>query len=254
MKAENRDALSTVDEYYPTYARTGIQGDIKWAYDGGTLNPASTIDDNLAGTVTTQVTVGSNLTAHGTLTTNDNQTLTAFTCGSKSTEANEQNAVRFQVTPADGYTFQPTSVSFKVTRSETTSNAGGKFSAYWLSSDGTTKTISDEQFSERKTRSPYTTDVTADISGVQPTTGTSALVVNLFNFATSSPMGIAGIVINGKLSKTTAISTTTAAREVLSVEYYSLQGTRIQQPAHGLAIQVTRYSDGTKQARKVIVR
>ena len=254
MKAENKDALSSVDEYYPPYARTGIQGDIKWAYDGGTLNPASTIDDNLAGTVTTQVTVGSNLTANGTLTTNDNQTLTAFTCGSKSTEANEQNVVRFQVTPVDGYTFQPTSVSFKVTRSETTSNAGGKFSAYWLSSDGTTKTISEEQFSERKTRSPYTTDVTADISGVQPTTGTSALVVNLFNFATSSPMGIAGIVINGKLSKTTAISMTTAEREVQAIEYYSLQGTRLQQLQGGIAIQVTRYSDGTKQARKVIVR
>ena len=254
MKAENRDALSTVDEYYPTYARTGIEGGIAWAYDGGTLNPAATIDDNLAGTVTTQVTVGSNLTANGTLTTNDNQTLTAFTCGSKSTEANEQNAVRFQVTPADGYTFQPTSVSFKVTRSETTSNAGGKFSAYWLSSDGTTKTISEEQFSERKTRTPYTTDVTADVSGVQPTTGTSALVVNLFNFATSSPMGIAGIVINGKLSATTAISTATATREALSVEYYSLQGAHIHQPDRGLAIQVTRYSDGTKQVRKVIIR
>ena len=254
MKAENRDALSTVDEYYPTYARTGIEGGIAWAYDGGILNPAATIDDNLAGTVTTQVTVGSNLTTNGTLTTNDNQTLTAFTCCSKSTEANEQNAVRFQVTPVDGYTFQPTSVSFKVTRSETTSNAGGKFSAYWLSSDGTTKTISDEQFSERKTRSPYTTDVTADVSGVQPTTGTSALVVNLFNFATSSPMGIAGIVINGKLSKTTAISMTTAEREVQAIEYYSLQGTRLQQTQSGIAIQVTRYSDGTKQARKVIVR
>ena len=254
MKAENKDALSSVDEYYPPYARTGIQGDIKWAYDGGTLNPASTIDDNLAGTVTTQVTVGSNLTANGTLTTNDNQTLTAFTCSSKDTEANEQNAVRFQVTPVDGYTFQPTSVSFKVTRSETTSTAGGKFSASWLSSDGTTKTISEEQLSERKSRTPYVTEVTADVSGVQPTTGTSALVVNLFNFATNMPMGIAGIVINGKLSKTTAISMTTAECEVQSIEYYSLQGTRLQQLQGGIAIQVTRYSDGTKQARKVIVR
>ena len=255
MKAENKDALSSVDEYYPPYARTGIQGDIKWAYDGGTLNPASTIDDNLAGTVTTQVTVGSNLTANGTLTTNDNQTLTAFTCGSKSTEANEQNVVRFQVTPVDGYTFQPTSVSFKVARNKESSyTAGGKFAAYWRSADGSTKVIQEATLAERCNRNPYTTDVTVDISGVQPTTGTSALVVNLFNFATNMPMGIADVAINCKLTKTTAISTTTAAREVLSVEYYSLQGARIHQPDRGIAIQVTRYSDGTKQARKVIVR
>lgn len=255
MKAENKDALSSVDEYYPPYARTGIQGDIKWAYDGGTLNPASTIDDNLAGTVTTQVTVGSNLTANGTLTTNDNQTLTAFTCSSKDTEAGDQNAVVFNVTPVDGYTFQPTSVSFKVARNkESSSTAGGKFAAYWRSADGSTKVIQEATLAERCNRQPYVTEVKADISGVQPTTGTSALVVNLFNFATNMPMGIADVAINCKLTKTTAISTTTAAREVLSVEYYSLQGARIQQPTHGMAIQVTRYTDGTKHSRKVIIR
>ena len=255
MKAENKDALSSVDEYYPPYARTGIQGDIKWAYDGGTLNPASTIDDNLAGTVTTQVTVGSNLTANGTLTTNDNQTLTAFTCSSKDTEAGDQNAVVFNVTPVDGYTFQPTSVSFKVARNkESSSTAGGKFAAYWRSADGSTKVIQEATLAERCNRQPYVTEVKADISGVQPTTGTSALVVNLFNFATNMPMGISDVVINGKLSATTAISTATAAREALSVEYYSLQGAHIHQPDRGLAIQVTRYSDGTKQARKVIIR
>ena len=255
MKAENKDALSSVDEYYPPYARTGIQGDIKWAYDGGTLNPASTIDDNLAGTVTTQVTAGSNLTVEGTIEAGDGSTLTTFACSSKDTEAGDQNAVVFNVTPVDGYTFQPTSVSFKVARNkESSSTAGGKFAAYWRSADGSTKVIQEATLAERCNRQPYVTEVKADISGVQPTTGTSALVVNLFNFATSSPMGIAGIVINGKLAKTTAISATTAEREVQSVEYYSLQGTRLQQPQGGIAIQVTRYSDGTKQARKVIVR
>ena len=255
MKAENKDALSSVDEYYPPYARTGIQGDIKWAYDGGTLNPASTIDDNLAGTVTTQVTAGSNLTVEGTIEAGDGSTLTTFACSSKDTEAGDQNAVVFNVTPVDGYTFQPTSVSFKVARNkENSASVGGSFSAYWRCSDGTIKTIKETTLAERCNRNPYTTDVTVDISGVQPTTGTSALVVNLFNFATNMPMGIADVAINCKLTKTTAISTTTAAREVLSVEYYSLQGARIQQPTHGMAIQVTRYTDGTKHSRKVIIR
>ena len=255
MKAENKDALSSVDEYYPPYARTGIQGDIKWAYDGGTLNPASTIDDNLAGTVTTQVTAGSNLTVEGTIEAGDGSTLTTFACSSKDTEAGDQNAVVFNVTPVDGYTFQPTSVSFKVARNkENSASVGGSFSAYWRCSDGTIKTIKETTLAERCNRNPYTTDVTVDISGMQPTTGTSALVVNLFNFATNMPMGIADVAINCKLTKTTAISTTTAAREVLSVEYYSLQGARIQQPTHGMAIQVTRYTDGTKHSRKVIIR
>lgn len=255
MKAENKDALSSVDEYYPPYARTGIQGDIKWAYDGGTLNPASSIDDNLAGTVTTQVTAGSNLTVDGTIEAGDGSILTTFACSSKDTEAGDQNAVVFNVTPVDGYTFQPTSVSFKVARNkESSSTVGGKFAAYWRSADGSTKVIQEATLAERCNRQPYVTEVKADISGVQPTTGTSALVVNLFNFATNMPMGIADVVINGKLSATTAISTATAAREVQSIEYYSLQGARIQRPGHGIAIQVTRYTDGTKQARKVIIR
>ena len=255
MKAENKDALSSVNEYYPSYAHSGIQGDIKWAYDGGTLNPASTIDDNLAGTVTTQVTAGSNLTVSGTIEAGDGSTLTTFACSSKDTEAGDQNAVVFNVTPVDGYTFQPTSVSFKVARNkESSSTAGGKFAAYWRSADGSTKVIQEATLAERCNRQPYVTEVKADISGVQPTTGTSALVVNLFNFATNMPMGISDVVINGKLSATTGISTATAAREVQSIEYYSLQGARIQRPGHGIAIQVTRYTDGTKHARKVIVR
>ncbi len=53
---------------------------------------------------------------------------------------------------------------------------------------------------------------------------------------------------------TTHVSTPEAAAGNKAVEYYTLQGSRISTPVHGVVIQVTRYSDGTKQARKVIVR
>ena len=255
MKAENKDALSSVNEYYPSYAHSGIQGDIKWTYNNGTLNPAPALDEKLEGTIKTEITNGSNLTVNGTIDAGNGVTLTTFACGSKDTEASDQNAVTFNITPINGYSFTPQSISFKVARNkENSASVGGSFSAYWRCSDGTIKTIKETTLAERCNRNPYTTDVTVDISGMQPTTGTSALVVNLFNFATNMPMGIADVAINCKLTKTTAISTTTAAREVLSVEYYSLQGARIQQPTHGMAIQVTRYTDGTKHSRKVIIR
>lgn len=52
----------------------------------------------------------------------------------------------------------------------------------------------------------------------------------------------------------TAITTVAATAEVESVEYTTLQGTRIDQPRQGVVIETTRYQDGTKKSRKTFVR
>ena len=51
-----------------------------------------------------------------------------------------------------------------------------------------------------------------------------------------------------------SISTTTITPEAKAVEYYSLQGTRLSQPQNGFVIEVTRYTDGTKQTRKRMMK
>ena len=267
MIAENKDAQTAVTEYYPGYKKEdgtivpaindgkALQGSIAWAYNDGTLNPAATYSDDFTGAFTTQVTAGSNLTAGNTIKTNNSITLTAFTCTSKMTVADNQNEVRFSVTPVAGYAFQPTGVSFKVSRNkESSSTSGGSFSACWLNDDGSRQVLKETTVAERINRTPYTTEVTASIS-TMPSSATGTLVVNLFNFTPSMPMGITDVTINGNLSKTTtAISKAVTDREVKGVEYYSLQGTRLEQPRSGMVIEVTRYADGTKNTVKRMVR
>ena len=53
---------------------------------------------------------------------------------------------------------------------------------------------------------------------------------------------------------TTHVSTPAAAIGSKTVEYYTLQGSRISTPEHGVVIQVTRHPDGTKEVRKMVVR
>ena len=41
---------------------------------------------------------------------------------------------------------------------------------------------------------------------------------------------------------------------IVATEYYDLSGRRLEQPQHGLTIQVTRYPDGTKEVRKIATK
>ncbi|MCM1006224.1 MAG: hypothetical protein NC402_08020 [Prevotella sp.] len=51
---------------------------------------------------------------------------------------------------------------------------------------------------------------------------------------------------------TSAIETVSADRRVVSDEYYDLQGRKVSADTKGLSIRLTRYSDGTTRAAKVI--
>ena len=53
---------------------------------------------------------------------------------------------------------------------------------------------------------------------------------------------------------TTHVSTPAAAVGSKTVEYYTLQGSRISTPGHGVVIQVTRHPDGTKEVRKIATK
>ena len=248
MIAENKDAESSFKEYYPGYTKEDgtvvpainngkeLDGNITWSYNDGTVNQTPTLSTDFTGALSTTVTIGSNLTSNGIITTNSGITLTSFACNSKDTEPGDQNAVTFSITPAQGYAFQPTDVAFKVSRSETSSYSGGTFSAYWLSSDGSKKSIIEATLAERKNRQPYITEVAEGVNGVDTSSATSSLVINLYNFATSMPMGITDIVINGRLSMTgTSISTPSIVTHHQDA-IYNLAGQKVDASYKGIVI------------------
>ncbi len=267
MIAGNKDAEQSVKEYYPRYTKEDgtvvaainngkeFDGNITWAYNDGTVNATPSYSADFAGAFTTTVATGANLTSAGTISTNNDLTLTAFACNDKDAEASDANAVRFSITPTKGNSFQPTSVSFKVSRNkEASSSVGGSFSAYWISSDGTQKVIKETTVAERCNRQPYVTEVTAAVNDGVPSAGTCTLVIHLFNFASNMPMGITDVAVNGIVSKSeqTAISTQKAAAEVIATEYYSLDGRKLTEPQRGINIRVEHLSNGQKVTTKVV--
>ena len=55
-----------------------------------------------------------------------------------------------------------------------------------------------------------------------------------------------------KFKDASGIQGVAASSQVTAVEYYTLDGRRLQEPQRGINIQVTRRADGTKQTKKII--
>ena len=216
MLAENQDAESSVKEYYPGYVKedgtvvppindgSGVPGSITWTFNDGNINAQATVDTEMAAGLQTSVSIGSNLQSPSALPTVTAGTikLNSLITLQQETEAGETNAVKFTVTPAEGYTFTPTSVDFKATYSNKT--AAAKISAYWQNSNGTTIPVQDETQLPISSRSPYFTQVSSVMEGAASSAGSCALVVNIYNTPTNKPVGLADIVINGILREAPA--------------------------------------------------
>ena len=263
MLAENNDAESAVKDYYPAYKKedgtvvpaindgTGTNGTIKWVYDANpaAISQPATVDDDIASQVSTSVSAGAHISykSKGTV---SGVTVTYLCTNTQDATASDNNAVKFTVTPASGYTFEPTGVSF--VSNSTVSGTNGCLSAYWLSGDGTTTEVCGE------TKSSYGSSLT-EISknfSANASANPSSLVINLYKVPTTKIISLAQIVINGIVKSATGIETLTGenAATLVATEYYSLQGARVSQPQRGICIEVKRFSDGTKQSRKVIIK
>ena len=273
MLAGNDDATESVEEYYPAYTKEdgtqveainggssdvevpieGIEGDIAWSMTEGTATPAysfsSTIGDYL---LVPQVSVGSHLKVGGTKTAD--VTETTFTIADESSDAGPTNgnAIKFTITPADGYRFQPTHVAFKATRFGTDH---GKFQAYWLYDDNSRVEVAAEQLAQRDNQTPKCSTINTDIQA-QATTAPSALVIHLYDIpynTNTKYMGLGSVVVSGTVGSTsTAISEVAAENTAVQETYYNMQGMRLQKPGSTPYISVVRTADGKQIVRKVM--
>ena len=268
----NADAESAVEEYYPAYTKEdgtkveaingggddpkpieGVTGDINWSLSEGTATPAyafsSAIGDYLAEPT---MTLGSHMKVSGTKNAGT-LTETTFTINDESTDASatEGNAIKFNITPKEGYRFQPSHVSFNITRFGTDRT---KFQAYWLYDDGTRIEIAEEQQANRDNNadSKFTT-IDENVSG-KASTGTSSLVIHLYDVASNKVMGLANVSITGTVASNASAVQELSLPHASATVYYDLRGNRISKPQRGVNMRMERTADGKQKVSKVIVK
>ncbi len=142
------------------------------------------------------VTAGTNL---ATQTLRDGQTLFQPTAYSGS-GGNATNNIDFMITPATGWTFTPSNVSFNTTRWGTD---GGKVDVSWVGDGGTTSL----ETGVRPNRNNATPSYTAwsSLVSASGSTGQCGLRLNLYDLGTSKQVGFSDVIIEGTLRKETGI-------------------------------------------------
>ncbi|MGI6242132.1 MAG: pectate lyase [Prevotella sp.] len=262
MKNGNADAESAVDEYYPVVNKadgieyytgrivklkdedpiepetpiTGDEGTITWAFNAGqsSLTATPVLSDNLKdGIAETSLSLGSNFKAEnvGTKTVND-IVETILAPSERQPAADASNALTFTVTPADNYVFQPTNVSFTISRIGTDN---GLFNVTWT--NNSTTTTLDEGLRPNRNKDGYGwyTAYTKTITDVAASADPGSLIINLYDMASDKQFGIIDIVIKGKIGTTNGISNINTNRQRPNT-YYNLAGQRVDQSYKGIII------------------
>lgn len=269
MLAGNSDAQTAFNDYYPAYKKEDgtevaaindsgsggqqgeqgtemAEGSIAWAMGDGSAQPAASYSDAIAPYIdNTSVSVGSHLKVNGTLTAGG-ITETAFTITDQTSDeaANDGNAVVFSITPADGYLFQPTGISFMATRFGTDH---GKFQAYWTSPDGTVTIVAPDQNAARNNATPAYSTIDESLNNVAAASGTASLTINFYDIpynTNTKNLGLANVTISGTISSTTT-GITTARSHTQTSATYNLSGQRVGAGYKGIIV---------KNGRKQVVR
>ena len=262
MIAGNTEAKDAVAEYFPAYKKEDgtevaaindsgssggqqgeqgtemAEGSIAWALGDGSAQPTASYSDAIAPYMTNaSVSVGSHLKVNGTLTAGS-ITETAFTINDQTSDAaaNEGNGVVFSITPADGYLFQPTGISFMATRFGTDH---GKFQAYWTSPDGTVTIVAQDQDAARNNATPPYSAINETVTAVAAASGTASLTINLYDIpynTNTKNLGLANVTISGTIRSTTTGITDIRTRTQPGATY-NLSGQRVASGYRGIVIE-----------------
>ena len=253
VKAGNADAISQVDEYYPTCTYVdvnpddddddddepieGTEGTIKWELNSTTTATYATSIADYLGANT--LTMGSNLSTNGYGTYGDVRFL-KFTATTAESSAAETNSVRFTVKTKSGYKFRATNVSFQACKIGTDN---GNFDVKWVDGDGTIVLASQVAPNRNKEDSGYFSNLSYDLKELSTATeGDCTLQLNLYNVGfikegvmTKKEMGLANVVIQGVIISSTGI-TTPVSLDFTDAPTYNLQGQQVDASYKGIVI------------------
>lgn len=211
---------------------TVATGDIKWIFNTGKEGQTATYEETMSDKLSeSSVTLGSTLSYAGTQNTNGGGTLTKFKPSIKNeSAANENNALSFNITMAEGYFFRPTKVAFHACKCGT---GGGTLAIYWKNANG--KKEIEVGFNPERNN-----DFSAyekEIHDVLSATGTSSLICHIYNLDTAKQLAIGNVTITGEVK-----NETNAIGEVRMVtlggeKFYNLQGVEVKNLSKGIYIQ-----------------
>lgn len=269
MRGGNADALTPVNEYYPTCTKVAgldyysgriveriipapvdpnpgpvgdsIKGNVSWSFKSGGTESATYSADVANGIASSTVTLGDSLKFSGTTTVNGTIETVILT-NSKLTSPADVNALTFSFALKDGYLFQPDSVSFTVSRIGTDS---GLLDISYQT--GTSTTVLDAAILPNRNNETggYYTYYKKAVSGVVTTSGTHQLIVNIYQLNATKQNAFADIAISGLLFSPSGISRPATVTLSPNSKCYNLSGQAVDETYKGVVI---------KKGKKIIQR
>ena len=284
MKNGNSDAISAVNEYYPTCTKVDLpatgggnnnpnpnpdqdpnpgettDATVTWVFDSGSEGQTATYSSGAATLLdANKVTLGSNLAYNGVQKLTDfNETKIRANVPNES-EATDANAVTFTFTTKSGTKFQAKKISFAATRLGTD---GGKLDAAWVDAGGkTVLTTGQTPNRNNDANQPYTNYSFEEFNSTA-TEGDCSLVINIYALGQKKDdgsnnlkdYGLGNIAVSGKLSQTSSGISQTNNDVTVSRTYYNIKGQKLSVPDKGVNIVVEKMADGTTRNRKVIMK
>lgn len=159
---------------------------------------------------------------------------TKFQPSSEASAASENACVVFAITPKDGESFKPGTLSFDAVRCGTN---GGSIDVFWENSDGEKTEITSAFKPDRNNNySACTYDFSQD--NFPATTGEGKLKFYIYNLSTSKQIGLANVTLTGQIDTLSQVPNAleTPCQNAQDEYYYDLMGRRCLQPSSGLYI------------------
>jgi hypothetical protein len=189
-----------------TWAGTNLTAStvVTWPFNLGTAGQTATFSTGTDKLFSVNwVDKGSNLTlkdkATSTYPTGAPVTYTRFQPAAQSASVDATNLVSFNLRPATGLSFVPTSISFDCMRYGTD---GGNIDVAWKSSNGTITTLGTALKPNRDNNQAGGLHVTYDLStlSIPASTSDCGLYIYIYNFGNTKQAGLANVIVNGNLS------------------------------------------------------
>ena len=250
MLNENKEAIETVNDYYPAYydeweklveavnpdaavhddpdpqpgGEAIATGTVTWPLNATDAIQGNVSSDLSAYLTAADMTVGSNLTIDNVR----NSVMLDFKAKAKQSAAAATNALTFSVTAAENYLFQPTGVAFYTQRIGTDS---GVEDVTWKNATATT--IESAMAPDRNSYTKYARTLT----GIEASKGTSSLVINIYQLNADKSTAVGNVVVTGNiLSVTQGIDDLSVLYPDKATGRFNLSGQRVGNSYRGIVV------------------
>lgn len=172
---------------------------ITWPFTLSTPGQVPTFSADAEGYFSSNyVGIGSNIT-YSSVSSYSGVTFSRFQPKVQSNSVTAEDYISFSLRPKTGLSFVPTSVSFDCMRFGTD---GGKIDIVWKSSDGTLTTLGSGVTPNRNNNNNQPTHVEYDLTATPPpaSTGEFSLQVFIYSLGNTKQVGLANVVIAGKVN------------------------------------------------------